>query len=143
MIAYPPTALSRIGFTIIVGLLLSVSLAVPAAQAQQLIMQVSIDEATSEEGLVMVTGTVTCSDPTDFTDVSVFVRQPVGRFRSIQGGRGDSLGPCVDELSFTLAVAPDSGRFKQGNAFVFADTFACNEFSCDGDSTVEVVRLTK
>jgi hypothetical protein len=86
MTAYPPTALSHIGFTIIVGLLLSVSLAVPAAQAQQLIMQVSIDEATSEEGLVMVTGTVTCSDPSDFTHVCATVRQSVGRFRSIQGG---------------------------------------------------------
>jgi hypothetical protein len=50
MTAYPPTALQRTGLAIIIGLLLSVSLAVPAAQAQQLIVQVSIDEVIFEEG---------------------------------------------------------------------------------------------
>jgi len=143
MTAYLPTALQRTGFAVIVGLLLSVSLAISTAQAQQLVMQIDIDGATFEQGLVMVTGTVTCSDPTDFTDVSVTVRQPVGRFRSIEGFASDSLGPCVEQLSFSLPVAPGSGRFKQGDAFVFADTFACNEVSCDGDNTVEVVKLTK
>jgi hypothetical protein len=127
----------------IIGLLLSVSLGVPAAQAQQLSVEVSIAEVTFEEGLVMVTGTVTCSEPTNFTDVSVEVRQPVGRFKSVVGGVGESLGPCTGELPFDLSIAPFSGSFKQGAAFVFANASGCTEFACDGDSATETVNLKK
>ena len=133
---YAPSPLWRALRAIIIGLLLSVSMIVSTTRAQQLTMEISIEEATLVQGAILVAGTVTCSEPTAFTDVSVEVRQPVGRFKSIRGFASDSLGPCTDELPFELLVAPDSGSFKSGTAFVFASTFACdvNFNFCDGDA---------
>jgi hypothetical protein len=142
---YPPSSSRRAMRAIIISLLLSVSMAVPTTRAQQFFVEISIEDTTFEQGAVLVTGTVTCSEPTAFTNVSVEVRQPVGRFRSVSGGAFDSLGPCTDELPFSLLVAPGSGRFKQGTAFVFANTDACTvDFTfCDNDATAAVVTLRR
>ena len=143
---YTPSPSCSAVRVIILGLLLSVNVVVPTARAQEFFtVEVSIEEATLEQGAVLVTGTVTCSEPTAFTDVSVEVRQPIGRFRSISGSAGDSLGPCTDELSFSLLVAPGSGSFKQGTVFIFANAFACDvEFNfCDGDAASLAVRARK
>jgi hypothetical protein len=125
------------------GLLLSLGVSIPAAHAQQLVMEIDIDEAIFNQGAVEVTGTVTCSEPTQFTDIFVAVRQPIGRFRSIAGGTFESLGPCIDQLPFSVLVAPDSGQFKRGTAFVFAETGACTEVTCDNDLTSRVVTLKR
>jgi hypothetical protein len=142
MLWQAPSTLQRTMLALAIGLLLSLGVAVPAAQAQ-LVLQVSIEEATFEQGAIVVTGTVTCSEPTGFTDLSVEVRQPVGRFKSISGFRSDSLGPCPGELPFSLLVAPFSGKFKTGTAFVFANTFGCSEFTCASDSTDAIVDVSK
>jgi hypothetical protein len=128
----------------IIGLLLSMSVAVPITQAQQLMMEVRIDEATFDLGLAVVAGTVTCSDPTNYTTLNVTVRQPVGRFESLEGRVFEALGPCEDELSFSVSVVPDSGRFTPGIVYITAETFACyGEFGiiCDDDSVTDAVRL--
>jgi hypothetical protein len=143
---YPPSPSCRAMRVIILGLLLSVNVVVPTARAQEFFtVEVSIEEATFEQGAVLVTGTVTCSEPTAFTDVSVEVRQPIGRFRSISGSTFDSLGPCTDELPFSLLVLPDSGKFKQGTAFIRASAFACDvEFNfCDDDAAIQAFRITR
>jgi hypothetical protein len=143
MAGYPYVVWQRIRLAIIVGLLLSVSVAVTAAQAQQLSMGVSIDEVTLEAGAVVVTGSVTCSAPTRHTDVYVDVRQPVGRLKSVSGGAYESLGPCEGELPFSLFVAPWSGAFKPGTAFISADVSSCIKGACDGATSSVVIKLKK
>jgi hypothetical protein len=131
---------------LIIGLLLSVSLAVPTAQAQQLTLAVSVEETIFETGAVLVTGTVTCSEPTVFTDAFADVRQPVGRFKTIRGFAGEPLGPCEEESPFELLVLPESGSFKPGTAFLFVSTSGCLDAEatiCDSDSTSLVVKLRK
>ena len=61
---------------VVIGLLLSLGMTVPAAQAQ-LNMQISIDEVTFDQGAILVSGIVTCSEPTGFTNIGVQVRQPI------------------------------------------------------------------
>jgi hypothetical protein len=144
MLRQTPSTSQRTLLALVIGLLLSLGIAVPAAQAQ-LSLQVTIEDATFDRGAILVSGTVTCSEPTGFTNVSVEVRQPVGRFRSIVGSRFDELGPCADQLAFSLLVAPFSGKFKTGTAFVFANTDGCTpDFSsCDSDSTDLIVDVSK
>jgi hypothetical protein len=143
MAGYPCVVWQRTGLAIIVGLLLSLSVAVPAAQAQQLSMGVSIDEVTLEEGAVVVTGSITCSAPTPSTSVSVDVRQPVGRFKSVAGNEYQSLDRCEGELPFSLLVAPSSGVFKSGTVFISADVWSCIKGECDGTTSSVVLKLTK
>jgi hypothetical protein len=133
----------RTGLAILVGLLLSVRLAVPAAQAQQFTVELSLDEITLDQGAVVVTGIVTCSTPTRYTDIYVDVRQPVGRFKSVTGGAYASLGPCEGELPFSLWIVPWSGAFKSGTAFISADVSSCIKGACDGDTSSVVVKLKK
>jgi hypothetical protein len=129
-----------------IGLLLSLGVAIPAAQAQ-LNVQIEIEEAIFVQGAILVTGTVTCSEPTGFTNVGVEVRQPIGSKKSQRGFTFDSPGPCPgpEGLPFEILVAPDAGRFKAGTVFVFASADACTpDFSsCDNDADAEVIDVSK
>jgi hypothetical protein len=144
MLWQTPSTLQKTLLALVIGLLLSLGMTVPAAQAQ-LSLQIDIEDATFDQGAILVTGTVTCSEPTDFTDISVRVRQPIGQRKSQEGDRFDSPGPCPGPqgLSFSILVAPFSGRYKGGTAYVFADTFGCNPNFCDGDADSQVFAIRK
>jgi hypothetical protein len=124
-------------------LLLSLSVIMPAAHAQgPFTIEVSIETVTFNLGAVTVTGTVSCSEPTSATDVSVEVRQPIHRLFSIRGSSFESLGPCVDSLPFSMFVAPNFGVFTADLAFVFANASACTEEGiCLSDATGQTVIL--
>jgi hypothetical protein len=138
------TTAQRTMLVLVIGLLLSLGVAIPAAQAQ-LNMQISIEEVTFDQGAIVVEGIVTCSEATDFTDISVHVAQPTGQKKSQVGDAGDSPGPCPGPqgIPFSVLVAPGGGRFKPGTVFVSASTFACNCCFCDGDSDNLVTTVSK
>jgi hypothetical protein len=138
------TTAQRTMLVFVIGLVLSLGMTVPAAQAQ-LSMQISIEEATFEQGAFLVSGVVTCSEPTRDIQINVQVRQPTGLKKSQFGIGSDSPScPGPEGLLFSVLAAPFSGRFKDGGlVFVVADVFGCSDFGCDSDSDSQVFTVSK
>ena len=104
---------------------------------------VSWDPRTKE---VTVDFTVTCSEPAEFADSLVVVRQVVGeqgRFggKSVSGFEFIDY-ECSGETPLSVTLEAETGFFTAGNALVFADALACTEFVCDFAITEEQVQLS-
>jgi hypothetical protein len=131
--------------TLAVGIMLmGLCLGVTGALAQ--IGTVEVTSATVDNfGEVTVSGTVTCAE--DFTEVflDIFVSQPVGRTRSVEGSQlNELLFSCAadETVSFTEQILPFFGRFGPGKAHVFTDLFS-EEPCCTEQDDSTPVRLRR
>jgi hypothetical protein len=96
----------------------------------------------TKTGEVTISGTVTCSSVADFADISVFVRQPLGRFTIHGSGfMGADCGPTPTD--WIVSLTGENGKFSAGRATVTADAFACDPSSCDDDQVSSNLRLRK
>jgi hypothetical protein len=93
-------------------------------------------------GEATITGTISCSSQPDFVDISVDLRQPVGRFTI--HGFGFAGADCGTEPTSWLAtITGDNGKFSAGRATASVDAFACDQFSCDEEFITANVRLRR
>src|SRR5215207_4172288 len=97
--------------TSMVLLLLSGSMVGPGAHAQVFTVDVEIEGATiDKQGVITVTGTVTCSEPNQIPgNVSVVVQQPRDRLSSVAGSEPTEIAPeqCdQDGTSWAVQVVP-------------------------------------
>jgi hypothetical protein len=127
--------------TLAVGIMLmGLCLGVTGALAQ--IGTVEVTSATVDTfGEVTVSVTVTCAE--DFTEVflDIFVSQPVGRTRSVEGGTLDetAFSCAADEtVSFTEQIIPFEGRFGPGKARVFTGLFSEDPCCTDQEDSTPV-----
>lgn len=94
------------------------------------------------QGDAIITGTETCSaEQLQYSELDVSASQNVGRIGTIQGfGFGDL--PCDGALhSWSVVVAPQSGKFAGGKARVQADGFVCNVTTCTESFVSQTVQL--
>jgi hypothetical protein len=125
----------------VAALMLASMVFAPVAMAQGDLAEVDVVSVTPGlAGSVTVTGTIQCS-PGDIWDVSVEVRQARGKSPYNAGfdfvsGRCPSSG----EATFTATVFGER-PFKQGTLVVRATGFACDEFTCESDRTIEEFQL--
>ena len=102
-------------------------LPVDTAHAQEsLEVEVTVESmVVPQTGEVIVSGTVTCSEPTTGSLVIV-VSQPVGRLKSISGESSTNVACDENGEPYTLSVFASSGSFKPGTAVLEeVSFFAC------------------
>jgi len=94
----------------------------------------------SKTSAVTVSGTATCTGPTLFSGVDVFLTQTIGRF--ITTGFGEADVTC-DGLThpWSLQVFADFGKFSGGKALSATFGFACGFFECATDYQEHIVQL--
>jgi hypothetical protein len=93
-----------------------------------------------QTGVATIGGTVTCNTVSSFTEVSGTLRQRVGR-RFITGDFFVGTDPCSPPSSSWSATVTGDGVFRGGQAMAEVFAFACDDFSCDGDSVTITIRL--
>lgn len=120
---------SRLGFRILLALLLVAVLAVPAmahyGRAGLGIDAIGITSATRiSHGRAVVKGTVTCSKTTGGVEVWAGVRQVAGRTNTVSG-YGGRIIRCVagTKVPFSVTVTAEQGKFVGGNALVQAGAY--------------------
>jgi len=91
-------------------------------------------------GEATVSGTITCSNTADFSDVEVSLRQSLGRF-TIHGSGFDSPSCGPTPTAWFAAIVGDNGKFAPGRATADVSAFACDAFSCGDASASTSVRL--
>ncbi len=95
----------------------------------------------TKSGEATITGTLTCSIVASFAEVSLTVRQSLGRF-TIHGSSYSAAECGPSPTPWKVTVVGDNGRFAGGNATVDANAFACdNKESCDDEFVTASVRL--
>ena len=95
-----------------------------------------IGTAHPKTGEARVTGTIACETPAEFAEVTVDLRQVVGRFFTI--GMGAGSADCGPEPSPFSAIVPgNNGSFRGGSASAEVYAFACDAVSC-GDTATSV-----
>lgn len=93
-------------------------------------------------GEATISGTISCSRTADFGDVSVSLRQPIGRF-AIRGFGFASPACEPTPTDWFVSVLGENGKFGPGRATADVSAFACDATSCGEDSVVASVRLRK
>ena len=91
-------------------------------------------------GTATITGTATCSGSTDFAEIFVTLRQPVGRF-AVTGVFSAPLECDGTTHTWMAEVFPEAGRFAGGRATVEAQAFACGAAGCHQDFVQQPIRL--
>jgi hypothetical protein len=93
-------------------------------------------------GEATISGTITCSSTAEFSELSVSLRQSVGRF-TIRGFGFDAptCGPTATD--WFVSVVGENGKFGPGRASADVSAFACDAASCGEASVVANVRLRK
>ena len=133
------------------ALMIGIFLLLPAdtAHAQESLQTDMTIESTTiipQTGEVIVSGTLSCSEPSTvvLNHVSVEVRQPIGRLMSIQGFLEGTNFQCDENgTPYTLSVFAFPGSFKPGTAVIDAFYQACPETGLCGQTIISprAVRL--
>jgi hypothetical protein len=92
-----------------------------------------------QTGVATISGTLTCSQPALFVDLSGELRQRVGRF-FVTGSFGVFFEDCFGDTSW-VATVEGNGLFRGGPASANVFAFACTEFECAEAQTTQTVRL--
>ena len=93
-------------------------------------------------GEATISGTISCTRAAGFGDVSVTLRQSLGRF-TIHGFGFDSPVCEPTPTDWFASVVGDNGKFAPGKATADVSAFACDATSCGEDFVVTSVRLRK
>jgi len=102
----------------------------------------SAGKVNPKTGEATISGTITCTRTADFSEVSVSLRQPIGRF-AIRGFGFDSPACDTTPTDWFASVVGENGKFGPGKATADVSVFACDPTSCGEDSVVASVRLRK
>ena len=88
-----------------------------AQEALTATVKVTTTTVNPKTGEVKVQGTIRCSEAAE-GDVSVFLRQSIGRYGKVIEGSGSTSVTCNESRSsrFTLKLFAINGRFKPGQA---------------------------
>jgi hypothetical protein len=93
-------------------------------------------------GAAVITGRVTCTGQSDYTELSITVTQRVGRL--LIRGWGWSQVDCSGEnLRWLIPVTADNGLFKGGHAATVTTGFTCGPFTCSEGYDETVVQLRR
>lgn len=113
----------------------------PPPPAMDLTLTVdSVGKVDPKTGQAAITGTVTCTTSAVFANVSVSLRQPIGRF-VIHGFGFDSPACGPTPTAWFASIVGDNGKFTGGHATAQVNAFACDPFSCDEAFVNATVRL--
>jgi hypothetical protein len=115
------------------------------AQAAPLQLEATVQSTTvdPQTGEVIVSGTVTCSEPAD-ASIYVSVNQPLGRGNSLEGFNYAPQVRCdQDGEPYTISLFPYEGRFAPGRARVTVDAYASGPSGYDDAHLQQAVRLTR
>jgi len=121
-------------------LTISVTEAEPAPKVSLTVDDVGqVDKKT---GVATISGTYSCIGTADFTVVQGRLQQEQGDGTQVAGNfdAGEELA-CGGTFDWSVAVTPESGKFKRGLAATVALTVSCNSLGCNGYESLEVVRL--
>lgn len=93
-------------------------------------------------GVATISGKYTCSN-SDFIDVLVDAKQPVGRFLILGSGEFFTFGTC-DGTSHTWSaqVYPQNGKFAGGKTMTVNNAYACGPFECAFGYAEQKVQLS-
>lgn len=116
----------------------------PASAQEPLSIDLQINpEGTidTRTGDITITGTITCTESADFTQVSAEARQRLGR-EFIRATGFEFVQECEGEVPFEIELQ-EQGVFTPGRITVEASAFGCEfeTFECDFDDVTTVVRL--
>lgn len=115
----------------------------PPPPAMDLTLTVdAVGKVNPKTGEAAITGTVTCTTTAEFANVTVNLRQPVGRF-VIHGFGFDSPACGPTSTAWFASIVGDNGKFTGGHATAQVDAFACDTFSCDEAFVSATVRLSR
>ena len=96
----------------------------------------TIGTAHPKTGEARITGTMTCDRPAEYAEVTVDLRQVVGRFYTLGMG-GASVDCSPTPTPFETIVGGENGMFRGGRASAKVTAFACEGGSC-GDASLDV-----
>jgi len=102
----------------------------------------SAGKVNPKTGEATISGTISCTRMADFSDVSVSLRQPIGRF-AIRGFGFDSPACDTTSTDWFASVVGENGKFGPGKATADVSAFACDATSCGEAFVVASVRLRK
>ena len=92
-------------------------------------------------GVATISGTVSCQN-SDFVEIDVDARQPVGRFVVRGFGAAFESGTCDGTThAWSADVYPDNGRFAGGKTLTASFSFGCGIFECNGGYIEQTVML--
>jgi hypothetical protein len=96
----------------------------------------------TRSGVATISGTYTCSS-SDFIDVLVDARQPVGRFLILGSGEFFDVSTC-DGTSHTWSaqVYPQNGKFAGGKTMTISTAYACGPAECAYGYVEQKVQLS-
>lgn len=123
---------------------ISLLLSSETAHAQSFVIDLTVESATVEQqtGEVIVTGTVSCSQPTLLSFVRAEVRQAVGRKSGVQGVKEVQNVECGDiGAPYSISVFAGVGRFGPGHALIVGSAFGCGFSGCHFTVIEQPMRL--
>lgn len=101
-----------------------------------------VGKVNPQTGEAAATGTISCSQPADFSEIQVNLRQAIGRF-TVQGFGFASSACEPSPTAWWVSVSGETGKFAPGRATVQVLAFACDTFSCDEESLSANLRLRR
>jgi hypothetical protein len=100
-----------------------------------------VGRVNTRTGVATITGTVTCQD-SDFVEIDVDARQPVGRFVIRGFGSSFQFGTCDGTTHpWSADIYPDNGKFAGGKTLTASFSFGCGVFECNGGYVEQAVML--
>jgi Rieske Fe-S protein len=117
---------------------ISVTEASPPPKVSMTINEVG--RVNTKTGAATVSGTYTCDGQADFTVLQGRLSQKQGDIHVV--GNFEQLDlPCGGTFKWSATIAPESGKFKRGEAASLALVAACNQLGCNVYETLDVLRL--
>jgi len=106
-----------------------------------LVLDATVDPTGNvDQGVVTLTGTVTCSQTPDFAFIDLSLRQKVGQ-RTIEGFGSTDVGACgPTPTAWTVVLEGFNGRFAGGQATADLSFFACT-VECQSVTEAFTVKL--
>jgi hypothetical protein len=102
-----------------------------------------VGKVVQRQGIVTLTGTITCSDVPDDAFIELVLRQRIGKYsvRGFSGFDGAQCGP--EPFEWTAEFTGENGRFGGGKAEVDVFAAACDPLQCGEFQQTFSVRLRR
>ena len=102
-----------------------------------------VGKVVQRQGIVTLTGTISCSDVPDNAFIELALRQRIGKY-TVRGFSGFDGAPCGPEpMKWTAEFVGDNGRFGGGKAELDVLAAACDPIQCGEFQQTVSVRLRR